>query len=220
MLKIELLNFRSDTQRKLREIFLDWAKKEIWINDQKLYIIYIDEFTLEVRKELRALHNSDSKFIIVSPRKDLAYIFLQTNAIYFLFTPTTHREICRCFYTLTKNIKKGLVKNKFYLTYNGSGMLVDYQQLLYVRGSGNYSRLVFEDEKEWLVTKKLNEIERIVAQFDGVERIGKSYILNLNRIKSINKWGIAFNNKHATNLVLSKTYSQKLKEKFYWTHIF
>jgi len=62
-----------------------------------------------------------------------------------------------------------------------------------------------------MITKKLKEVESPLAPFAGIERIGKSFIINLRNIKRIEQQGIEFMGPEKIKLSLSDTYTKRIK---------
>lgn len=77
------------------------------------------------------------------------------------------------------------IKNKDFINPN---------HVIYIKADRNYSEIVLTDKSKILVSKNLSEVEKLFSEFDFIERFGKSIIINLNNIKSIQTKKIEFIN--------------------------
>jgi len=78
---------------------------------------------------------------------------------------------------------------KLALSTNDGVSFFDPQEIMYCEGENNYTRFIFKDHKPILISKTLGEYEEILSEHFFL-RIHKSYLVNKNFIKKVDKEGL------------------------------
>ena len=170
------------------------------------------QFNLPERLLLKELRTKKPgiHLVLIAPEA-VALAAWKFDLFHFIPFPATHQDIED---TLRKHIRitsSGALPKLAIRDQSGTTQW-DLQQLLYCRGDGNYTHLHFIEGQHTIITKKLKEMQSSLAPYAGIERIGKSFIINLNNIKRIEPNGIQFMGQETIKLSLSDTYTKRIKD--------
>ena len=175
----------------------------------------VDE-KLKIREQLLAFQ---APIIILSKSAKVSKVAWKINAAYFVDMEANdwYNDLKSGFDSFlvnhsslyVKKIQIPSLKNRDYINPN---------EITYIKGSGNYSELYLLDHSKIVVTKKLKELETYFKATDFIERFGKSIILNLNNIKSINteKKQIKFSNETVLEFPKYNTQFPYLIKRLLW----
>ncbi|MES2486183.1 MAG: LytTR family DNA-binding domain-containing protein [Bacteroidota bacterium] len=89
-------------------------------------------------------------------------------------------------------------------------------QIIYLKADRNYTEIYLENDTKLVIAKNLREVEKILSDFDFIERFGKSIIINLNTIKAIQGKAIEFKNGQKLNFPKYGNSFVYLKERLMW----
>lgn len=93
---------------------------------------------------------------------------------------------------------------------------VDVAKITFVLAQGNYSYVNFCDRSRVLITKQLGKIESELAVFPDFERVGKSVLVNLARIRCIKDNCVYFDSKDVVRFSKSSKWIKILKDRLLW----
>ena len=79
---------------------------------------------------------------------------------------------------------------------NGENYLIPPINILFCKADGNYTKIYLKHDGSYLVTYQLHEIESKLLPNWGIERVNRSYIINLRNIYRIGKGKIIFNHRN------------------------
>lgn len=98
-----------------------------------------------------------------------------------------------------------LIKNAIFIRDKGCLTKVKYENIIYLKGDGNYTTLVTRD-KNYSLRNILKEFEEMLP-IENFLRIHKSFIVNLNEINTISPKEVSVNNQ---KVPVGRTYYQTL----------
>lgn len=133
------------------------------------------------------------------------------DLLYFLAFPILQSSIdaaLKKYLRQTQKHKEPLIKIK----YNGGFYAIAPSKVLYCKGSGNYTQIYLKSGKNILVTAQLQKINAMLAGSRGIERVGKSFIFNLDNIREIGGGTIRFFSDQAQTLKISDNYIRRIKK--------
>ncbi len=195
--------------------FLVADKNDLWShlkNDFEQLVFFAPKyFELNDRIFLKKLNEQypDLKIVFCS-KAEFALDAWNFNLFQFLAFPITHEAIQR---TIKKHLTSLNQHSNKRLILRDQQKITqwDPNHLLYCKGGGNYSELLFINGSRMVVTRKLKELESFFSPFPGIERVGKSFIINLKSIKALQKNTISFLGSGEEKLILSDTYIKRIK---------
>ncbi|MDJ1494504.1 LytTR family DNA-binding domain-containing protein [Cytophagaceae bacterium DM2B3-1] len=122
--------------------------------------------------------------IIVSAYKDKAITAFEYGVLDFVPKPFSEDRLNQAFLrvsarekVITMGVRFLAVKKK------GNSILIDVQDISYIKGSGIYSELHLKNGKKEIHDKSLERLEQLLPQ--TFERIHKSYLVETSQIKEI-----------------------------------
>ncbi|MDJ1485368.1 LytTR family DNA-binding domain-containing protein [Cytophagaceae bacterium YF14B1] len=122
--------------------------------------------------------------IIVSAYKDKAITAFEYGVLDFVPKPFSEDRLSQAFLRVSAKEKvpsRGVrflaVKKK------GNSILIDVQEICYIKGAGIYSELHLKNGKKEIHDKSLERLEQLLPQ--TFERIHKSYLIETSQIKEI-----------------------------------
>lgn len=101
----------------------------------------------------------------------------------------THKEKAKssdAFEKVLMNFNERITQKKIAINTDGKLIFIFPNDILYAEADGNYTTIYLEKNKQILMTKKIKEVEDILAETYFC-RIHNSYIVNLHRIKEYYK---------------------------------
>ena len=205
---------------KLNSLYFDGARllkdrvelnKVLSISENKILFYVAKELNTDQRLYLKSLINhSDAYIVLCSDRKN-AYDAWSFDLLHFLELPVSQNSINTALKKYLNQISKGEEK-MIKIRYNGGLYTIAPAKILYCKGAGNYTNIFLRSGKKILVTAQLNKINQMLIGAKGIERVGKSFILNLTNIQSIGKGEISFFGNHPVKMKISDNYIRKVKK--------
>ncbi|MFY7665014.1 LytTR family transcriptional regulator DNA-binding domain-containing protein [Flavobacterium sp.] len=193
------LIFRNIEAHKVLEIKnklngLAYATKVIL--PESVVFFHAQDESKEERKQIREqLLAFQAPLFILSKSPKVAKLAWKINAAYFVDIDAHDWKN-----DLKSGFDKFLINNahlfvqKIEIPSLQSRDYINPNTITYIKGSGNYSEIYFDDHSKLVVSKKLKELESYFISMEFIERFGKSIILNLNMIKTIKGKQIQFSN--------------------------
>jgi DNA-binding LytR/AlgR family response regulator len=183
----------------------------------KIVLYKSNEFDYNDRIALRKFVNEDYQIVFFSSNKALSYLAWKVNAVQFVPYPLNNVSLSRLSQKLKYYHQSNPLGGRFQIS-NGSNLEVfDIDKVLYIEAKGNYSILNLQGNKKIVLTKKISELEIKFSNFCEMERIGKSYMVNLKNIVQVKKDTVLFKDEEGKKLLnLSYNYILKLKKIILW----
>ena len=117
--------------------------------------------------------------------------------------------------TIINRLKPTNSFNKITLTLAGKTLFVEADEILFCKSDGNYTEVIFKNNKSEVISKKLKDIELLINN-PLFFRIHHSYLVNINHIKEFIRGDgqyIVLDDQKQTNLPVSRTKKKELLEK-------
>ena len=135
------------------------------------------------------IQNPDTKIVMVST-VDVALSAWRRDAFYFVPLRNTDTANDETAFFLNNSYKKFSFigkneANSLTIRFNGQLTNIPFQDICYVKADGNYCDIVTTTMKKITITKQLGKIEELCKGYTSLVRVGKSLIVNTNRIKTI-----------------------------------
>lgn len=215
--KLECFNFpHTHMAEAIEEALQSMAPS---VQDQ-LVCCYLESDDARNRVILRQIvnNNSHNHCVLVSNDKSLAYLAWKANVLGFIFQDSEKEYTIS---SLIERLKKYPPKTekiveKLRLNFKGGFDLVALDSICFCVGSGNYTEIYLENGTKKCISYPLSKIEERLKGILFLNRIGKSFIVNLNRIQKVQTEQLIFKGKTAITLKLSSTYIKRVKQNLLW----
>lgn len=137
------------------------------------------------------LQHSEAKIILVSTA-DVALSAWRRDAFYFVPLSKSDTANDETAFFLNHSYKKFAALGKsetqsLTIKYNGQLMIIPFQDICYIKADGNYCDIVTATMKKITITKQLGKMVDLCKPYPALTRIGKSLIINTNRVKDVHK---------------------------------
>lgn len=151
------------------------------------------EFISLIRKE-----KIDTNIIIISSHKNMAIEAIKNEVYDFLLKPLNHEKLNAALSTIkTKQLSSTSVEAelptqalqqapKLRISTTSSYSIVDPKDILYCEAEGSYTNIYLDNGDIELANSYLKKIEEILVNHNFF-RIGRSYLINLNKLRSVNR---------------------------------
>ncbi len=149
--------------------------------------------------------------VIFCGREEWAFRAWKWRVYDFLRLPVRKKELIPA---LQRHQNEKLNKKDQYLTlkYQGGFYRIHPQNIVFIKGEGNYSRIWLKDGNRLLVTRKVGEMADMLISYDYIQRVGKSYIFNLSLVKSIDASKITFAANEPIAVKLGASYIKRIQD--------
>ena len=139
---------------------------------------------------------------------------LKTQPASFLTKPFNEKELIVAIeLAASKYVAKNKAETKplpfVFLKSGKSFEKVDVADILYIQANGSYCRVI-TNQKEYVIIVNLNTVGEGFSQ-DDFMRIHRSYMINMNKIESIDQEYLRIGGK---DISVGRTYKDELKTKF------
>jgi len=109
------------------------------------------------------------------------------------------------------------IPKKLKIPFKGGMDVIDLHEICFCTGEGNYTTIYLSSGIKKTVTLQLNVIEKSLCTAPNFQRIGKSFIINLNKISRIKDKTVELSTaKDPLKLNLSDLYIKRLKKTIMW----
>lgn len=217
-MKLYFINFPQKTKSSISKSPLETNHKLIWKESIDLekridnalifyYLIKKNDDDLSVIREFQSQNSQSSKLVLVSAFAEIAILAWRLNCFYFIQLPLNLVEIDKCIHRLsdrkpfTLSLKDGTDTH-----------YISETDVNFLKADGNYTSIHLRGGKHILVSKKIKYFESLFSAVPGVVRIGRSFMLNLKQIKSIESQTIQFKGPESEQLKLSTRYLSRIKK--------
>lgn len=158
--------------------------------------------------------------IFITAHEEYAIKAIKVGALDYILKPIIIEELQAAIAKVAQVIQqKPLIKpkNSILLNYEGGKSIVDFSEIIYLKGFDNLTSFYLTDKRKITVSKTLKNFETVLDQ--NFYRIHKSYIVNLNYIHKIEtKISYLLEMKDGTQLPISrrnyKALNDVLKKEF------
>lgn len=103
-----------------------------------------------------------------------------------------------------KNNLQALHAKQISVRHNGDNHLIDLSSIVAMQAQDSYTRIILADDEEFLSSKHLKYYERFTEMDDVFFRPHKSWVINLNCIKSYSKSNMTIQLKNGLEVKLSR----------------
>lgn len=183
--------------------------------------IYIKEDNIDSRISLRKSINESNttNYVLVSKTNNVAPIAWKANLMGFL--DTNEGSVQDLLRFLLERIKKyppavEMADDKLKINFKGGFDLVNLSDICFCSGSGNYTEIYLHTGKKKCISYPLSKIEQRLSKVGHLDRIGKSFIINYNRVRSVKGIKLLFKGDIPLELELSSTYIKRIKKNLLW----
>ena len=190
---------------------------ELDSNQYNAILVYIEKDQLSTRKLLWLLKNRFPQLplILCSDDKTFAQLAWHIDALYFLLFPISRRSLANMITRIDSSYKIEPPKLKF--NHLSGFYLINYDEICYCKSDGNYTDIVLSNNNTIMVSKKIKDVAQKIAIFPHIIRIGKSYMINLEKVSRIDESYIFLRGDEKTiKLKLSAVYLRRIKEIMLW----
>jgi DNA-binding LytR/AlgR family response regulator len=128
------------------------------------------------------------KFILTTGHQEFALKGFEYGVVDYILKPVTYKRFNQAIDRYLENytpqkLDKPTLTNFFFAESEGKKIRVDYEDIVYIEGSGNYISL-FKKDKRLVLLKTLNDMEKILSS-SAFMRVHKSFIVALKQIESV-----------------------------------
>lgn len=215
--KLQCLNF-PDTQ--LAQTIEDSLHSVDGSIRDKLVCCYLEDDDAQNRIILRQLvnNNKHNHYVLISKQSGLAYLAWKANVLGFIHHNDAGNISTNSFLERLKKYppKTEKVEEKLRINFKGGFDLVSLEHICFCVGSGNYTEIYLDNGTKKCMSYPLSTLEKRLGQVPFLNRIGKSFIVNLNRIQKVQTEQLLFKGKTAITLKLSTTYIKRVKQNLLW----
>jgi|SRR5690606_25420437 len=157
--------------------------------------------------------------VIVSGNLKLAGLATTANVFHFIYLSEAELFPAFTLYRDRLMLRKGqgTSPKKLKIGFKGGIDVIDTNKICFCSADGNYTDIYLADGKKKTVTYQLNSLEKKLNFFPDFERIGKSFIINLNRVNKIKENSVYVNtDSEDLKLNLSPLYIKRLRKALTW----
>lgn len=184
-----------------------------YINDNHVDLIFLDVHLREM-SGIDLLNNIQKpvQSIIMSTYKSYAVEAFELNATDYMVKPVSQERFVQAckkaldlfnFYQSATPIEPAFVVNANYRQ-----VKIDYKRIIYIEAMKDYIRIHLNDDKPVTTHMTMKAAEEKLGQH-GFVRIHKSFIININKVKSVQRSTVELD---SLELPCSSQYKQRLNE--------
>lgn len=185
---------------------------------KELSLIYVKDDTDTSRISLRNLLNvAPRPIVLVSPSQEYFKTGWQLEIDHFIHQ---NEQDEFDFGKINRGLKLALHRNDFYLNriafrFQENLNSVQVKEILYIEADGSYAKVI-TTTKEILVSKKLKYFEDLLCELPNFHRFGRSLILNVNKIQSLQGREVVLEDGLTVSFPKSGNSFKQLKEILLW----
>lgn len=192
---------------------------EQYITSELAYV-YLTEDSSQSRLLLRKviqLHAS-LNVILVSDNIEVSKLAWQANVFHFLHLPKMELYPNFTLFQdrlMYKHPYKELPK-KLKINFKGGIDIIETKDICYCIGEGNYTTIFLSTGIKKTITFQLNALEKKLCLAPNFQRIGKSFIVNIDKVSKIKNNSVNLHSKNELELITSPLYIKRLKKAVMW----
>jgi two-component system LytT family response regulator len=176
---------------------------------------------------LERLHLKNCSVVFVTAYNQYALKAIKFNALDYLLKPVEESELIAVVKKALqqkptetqlhnfKQLMQGITPSKVAIHTATGIMFVAFDEILYVESNNNYTQLFLTNNKKYLLSKSLKEVQDILEESHFL-RIHRQYIINLNQVKELHKKDTTLTLNNNITLPVARTQMGTLTTKFMW----
>lgn len=182
-----------------------------------LSLCYLEDDSQQNRVILRKLlNNNNEHVVVVSKNKELSFLAWKANTFGFILLEDKTIDN-----SITERLKKypptnTKIDEKLRINFKGGFDLVNISTICFCVGSGNYTEIFLDDGTKKCISYPLSNLEKRLQEVGFLSRIGKSFIVNINKIKKVQTDYILFKGSTEIKLNLGNIYIKRVKKNLLW----
>ncbi|MDI6049330.1 LytTR family DNA-binding domain-containing protein [Flavobacterium sp. XS2P24] len=201
---LEIILIENFPEIQILGLFQTTEDAKLFIENNPIQLLFLDiSMPIENGFDLLA-HFPVRNFqvIFVTAHEDFAINAIRVGAIDYILKPILISEL-RIAITKVSEICKPEIVNKLTLTYEGGKSILDFDEILYLKGFDNITTIYLTKKRKITVAKTLKHFESILK--NDFFRIHKSFIVNLNFVsKTLSKEAYFLELNEGTQLPVSR----------------
>lgn len=210
-------NFKD--QEIVEAIKKEERSTENYIANEFAYV-YLTEDSPQNRLLLRKIIqiHSPLNVILVSDNTETSKLAWQANVFHFLHLP---KMVLFPNFSLLqdrlmyKHQYKEIPK-KLKINFKGGVDIIETQDICYCIGEGNYTTIFLATGIKKTITFQLNALEKKLCLIPNFQRIGKSFIINIDKVSTIKGTSVNLHSRNELELIISPMYIKRLKKAVMW----
>ena len=226
--ELDFVNFPNNEYIEYIEELWKKEKNPHLVNIKHLNFFYIPDDSEKSREQLRryiSIMESNHSFVnivMVSEQKNLAFIGWEQDIVAFYLWKIDERHAGMRI--LVDRLMKfppyqDAISKKLKIKYKGHFELVDTKDICFCAGRGNYTEIYLTDGTMREESKALGKLAERLSGVSSIKRIGKSLIVNRNRVVKVSGQDVWFAaNAGAPRIKqrLGNAYIKELRKFVYW----
>ncbi len=182
-----LCSKKCDTLKINPTYYIYSSGEELLKAKNQLDILFLDEEMNGISgqnvKEILENRNQNIMIVFATNHSEILYECFGKNVYGFLHKPFDKLAFEKLFDKLINKLTK-----QYYLEFfnpTSGNVKISFQNILYIKAEGNYSRIYQTKNEEALLRKSIGDLEKNIS-YEYLIRVHKSYIVNLNYCKKLN----------------------------------
>jgi len=102
--------------------------------------------------------------------------------------------------------------------YNGGMVNLKFDNISFIKGSGNYCRIFAHEKRSFLVTMRIKEIREKIGEAEMLIDVNRSIIVNINRIAAVKKQSVIFRGTPKYVLKMGYRSVKKVRDELLWNN--
>ncbi|MGZ9674712.1 LytR/AlgR family response regulator transcription factor [Flavobacterium sp. GNP001] len=201
---LEIILIENFPEIEILGLFQTTEDAKLFINNNPIQLLFLDiSMPIENGFDLLA-HFPVKNFqvIFVTAHEDFAINAIRVGALDYILKPILISEL-RIAIAKVSEIYKPDIANKLTLTYEGGKSILDFDEILYLKGFDNITTIYLTKKRKLTVAKTLKHFESILK--NDFFRIHKSFIVNLKFVsKTLSKEAYFLELNEGTQLPVSR----------------
>jgi two-component system LytT family response regulator len=204
------------------------ALKEIESLKPDLLFLDIEMPVMNGFEILEKLIHNNLSIVFVTAYNQFAVKAFRFNALDYLVKPFDSKELIEAVAKAEKQIKptsnqlmqlqkqlQGEPINKIAIPSNTGVSFIDFNEIIYVEASNNYSKLVLTEKRQFTISKTLKDVQEVLEERHFL-RVHRHYIINLNCLKQFNRNDSILTMNNGDIIPIARNQKERLVEKFGW----
>lgn len=201
---LEIILIENFPEIQILGLFQTAEDAKLFIDNNPIQLLFLDiSMPIENGFDLLA-HFPVRNFqvIFVTAHEDFAINAIRVGALDYILKPILISEL-RIAIAKVSEIYKPDIANKLTLTYEGGKSILDFDEILYLKGFDNITTIYLTKKRKLTVAKTLKHFESILK--NDFFRIHKSFIVNLKFVsKTVSKEAYFLELNEGTQLPVSR----------------
>ncbi|HVG15209.1 MAG TPA: LytTR family DNA-binding domain-containing protein [Chitinophagaceae bacterium] len=116
---------------------------------------------------------------------------------------------------LLKKQMQGEPINKIAVPGNNGVLFIDFNDIIYVEASNNYSLIILTDGRQFTISKTLKDVQEVLEERHFL-RVHRQYIINLNCLKQFNRNENILTMNNGKAIPIARAQKERLMQKYGW----